>query len=153
MVLSVFWALLPVVSLGLLTPILAPIPFAHAAIRLRNRMFWFFSAAYGIISLTLWILFAIAIEDKWKPADGVNYAILSAVGVLASVHAFRLRRRVFAPSSPPTGRDRDSARVNGLNAASHSDDVLEVAIQRLESSGASSNIREAAAGLQAIGLR
>jgi len=32
-ILSVLWALLPTLTLGLLTPILAPIPFAHAAVR------------------------------------------------------------------------------------------------------------------------
>ena len=98
-ILSILWALLPTLSLGLLTPVLAPLPSAHAAVRLGERRLWFFSAAYGLASLTLWILWVMAIEKSWTPADGIFYASLLALGVLATIHAFRLRRRIYAPPS------------------------------------------------------
>jgi hypothetical protein len=93
--LSIMWALLPVLSLGVLTPFLAPIPSAHAAIRLRNQRLWYTSAACFVASLTLWILWVTAINLKWVPADGIFYAGLMAVSVLATVHAFRSRSCVF----------------------------------------------------------
>ena len=56
-ILSVLWALLPTLTIGLLTPILAPIPFAHAAVRLRDHQgLWLITAAYGFGSLTIWIM-------------------------------------------------------------------------------------------------
>ena len=100
-ILSVFWALLPTFSFGLLTPLLAPLSFAYAAARLRKRRLWFFSATYGLTSLISWILCIIAIEEYWVHAFRVFYAILFAVGVIATIHAFQLRRSVFAP--PSTG--------------------------------------------------
>jgi hypothetical protein len=96
--LSILWALLPVLSLGVLTPFLAPIPSAHAAIRLRNRRLWYISASYFLISLSFWVLWVTAVNLKWVPADGIFYAVLMAVSVLATVHAFRSLRCVFARS-------------------------------------------------------
>jgi Caspase domain len=93
-VLSVFWTLLPVLSLGILTPILAPIPSAHAAVKLHDRKLWLISAAYGISSLTLWILWVVEVSKRWNFAY-ITYTGLLAVGIIATIHAFRLRRRVF----------------------------------------------------------
>ena len=96
--LSIIWALLPVITVGVLTPILAPIPTVHAAIRLRDQRLWYISAAYFLSSLTLWILWIVSINKKWTPADGIFYLVLVAVGVLAAVHAFMIRRYVFTRS-------------------------------------------------------
>jgi hypothetical protein len=85
----------------MLTPFLAPFPFAYAAARLKDRRLWLFSASYCLASLTLWILWIIAIEKYWTPADIIFYLILLALGLLATIHAFLLRRRVFAPPSLP----------------------------------------------------
>ena len=95
-ILSILWALLPTLSFGLLTPFLTPFPFAYAAARLGECRLWFFSAAYGLTSLATWILFIIAATKYWTPAAWIFYATLLTLGGLATIHAFRLRRRVFA---------------------------------------------------------
>jgi hypothetical protein len=100
---SVFWALLPILSaIAFLAPFLAPLPFAHAAVRLRDRRLWLISAAYFLVLLTLWILFVTFTQTTWTGGSSVFYTLLLAIGLLATIHAFRLRRRVFAPRSPPT---------------------------------------------------
>jgi hypothetical protein len=90
--------LLPALSLGVLTPLLAPFPFAYAAVRLGERRLWWFSAAYGLASLTLLRLIGTAADRPGTPAVGIIYASLLALGVVATIHAFQLRRRVFAAS-------------------------------------------------------
>lgn len=96
----VLWALLPVISIGLLTPILAPIPFCYAASRLTDQRLWLSAAIYGIGSLILWILWIVAIENKWTAASLAFYFVLIALSVVATVHAFRLRRLVFGAARP-----------------------------------------------------
>lgn len=44
---TILWALIPALSLGFL----APVPFAHAAVRLQQRRPWAVTATYGIGSL------------------------------------------------------------------------------------------------------
>lgn len=95
-ILSVLWALLPALPLGVLTPLLAPFPCAYAAVRLGERRPWLFSAAYGLASLTLLRFLGMAADRPGTPAVGIIYASLLALGVVATMHAFRLRRRVFA---------------------------------------------------------
>ena len=107
-VLSFFWALLPTLTIGLLTPLLAPIPFAHAAARFHERRLWLIACAYGVGSLILWILWIIAINKKWTAASLILYFVLLALGVVATIHAFKLRRLVFAAPSPPTAADSSS---------------------------------------------
>ena len=107
-VLGFFWALLPVLSFGVFTPLLAPIPFAHAAARFHERKLWLIACAYGIASLTLWILWYIAIIEKWTAASIIFYFVQLALGVMATIHAFKLRRLVFAAPSPPTAADSRS---------------------------------------------
>jgi hypothetical protein len=108
MVLSFFWALLPTLTIGVFTPLLAPIPFAHAAARFHERRLWFIACAYGVGSLMLWILWIVAISEKWTAASLVFYFAQLTLGVVATVHAFKLRRLVFAASSPPTAADSGS---------------------------------------------
>jgi TIR domain len=110
-ILSVLWALLPLLTIGILTPILAPIPFAHAAVRLRGQGLWVITAAYGFGSLTVWIMWIVAINENWTAASLIFYFILLAIGVVATIHAFKLRSRVFAPPSPPTATNSSSPRA------------------------------------------
>ena len=107
-VLSFFWALLPTLTIGLFTPLLAPIPFAHAAARFHERRLWLIACVYGVGSLILWILWYVAIVKKWSAASLIFYFILLALGVVATIHAFRLRRLVFAAPPPPTAADSSS---------------------------------------------
>jgi Helix-hairpin-helix motif len=87
------WALIPLLSLGLL----APVPFAHAAVRLRQRSMWAVTAAYAIGSL-LWIVAASLPEGDW--GDTLLSIVAPVLIAVGTAHAFLLRRRVFAP--PPT---------------------------------------------------
>lgn len=89
----VLWALMPVLSFG----VLVPVPFAHAAVRLHDRRLWLITSAY----VTAWIpLFVTSIAT-----DGVADFLYLTLAVIATAHALPLRRRVFAESSaspPPT---------------------------------------------------
>jgi Helix-hairpin-helix motif len=90
---TILWALIPLLSFGLL----APVPFAHAAVRLRQRWLWVVTAVYAIGSL-LWIVAASTPEGGW---GDTLFGIVALVLIVAGTpHAFLLRRRVFAP--PPT---------------------------------------------------
>jgi cytochrome c biogenesis factor len=92
---TIVWALVPLLSLGLL----APVPFAMAAVRLRQRRLWLVTAVYAIGS-------ALVIVWALRPEGGQGDALFATVGLLLMVagttHAFLLRRRVFTPS--PTTR-------------------------------------------------
>jgi hypothetical protein len=94
---TILWALLPLLSLGLL----APVPFAVAAVRLRQRWLWVVTAGYAIGSALL-IVGAFSPEGGWGEAlSGTVLLLLMAGG---TTHAFVLRRRVFVPS--PTRIER-----------------------------------------------
>lgn len=89
---TILWALIPLLSLGLL----APVPFAMAAVRLRQRRIWLVTAAYAIGS-------ALLIVGAFTPEGGRGEALVGPVLLLLMVggttHAFLLRRRVFTPSA------------------------------------------------------
>jgi Caspase domain len=87
-VVSVLWALSPLLSLGFLTPV----AFAYAAFRLHARGFWVITAAYTVI----WLLGVMDLLD-----DGYLGYWWFAYMAVATVHAFSLRRRVFASRSTP----------------------------------------------------
>jgi len=90
-VVPVLWALMPALSLGLLVPV----PFAHAAVRLRDRTLWVITTAYAIV----WLALLLSLSAVYTALS----LVIQLLVVVATVHAFRLRRRVFAPSSaPPT---------------------------------------------------
>ena len=92
---SVLWALIPVLSLGILTPI----PFASAAIKLKGGALWAITTVYALVWLAL--LVALLTGSEWALAS------VLVLSVVATVHAFVLRRRVFAPSlSAPTVQQR-----------------------------------------------
>jgi Protein of unknown function (DUF3592) len=88
---TILWALIPLLSLGLL----APVPFAVAAVRLRQRRLWVVTAAYAIGS-------ALLIVGAFSPQGGWGEVLVATVGLVLMVagtaHAFLLRGRVFAPS-------------------------------------------------------
>jgi Protein of unknown function (DUF3592) len=94
---TILWALIPLLSLGLL----APVPFAVAAVRLRQRRMWLVTAVYATGS-------ALLVVGAFSPEGGGGDALFGPVLLLLMVagttHAFLLRRRVFAPS--PTGTTR-----------------------------------------------
>ena len=85
---SAFWALIPVLSAGLLTPA----PFVHAAIRLRNGALWVVAAAYALV----WLMILLAAGSQ--PATLLPLLLLLAL--VGTVHAFALRPRVFGPAAP-----------------------------------------------------
>lgn len=94
----VLWALMPVLGCGVL---LTPVPFAYAAIRLRDRKLGWITLAYTV----LWL--ALGITDVALGGygfGGVCAALLLVLAGVATVHAFELRDRVFPPPAPPTAR-------------------------------------------------
>jgi hypothetical protein len=100
---TVFWALMPTLSLSLL--ILVPIPFIQAALRLRDPKLRMIAVAYPIA----WVaMLVISIATK-----GGSVALFILLIAFATVHAFRLRRRVFAIPSRPTDRIQGSADIPG----------------------------------------
>lgn len=90
---SVLWALVPLISLG----ILAPVTIGHAAVRLRSRAV---AVSAGVYAACVAVLFVGANAFGPHPPGLVRGVI--AAGVLGAwlggtVQAFALRRRVFMP--------------------------------------------------------
>ncbi|MEV6411102.1 caspase family protein [Kribbella sp. NPDC051718] len=82
---SAFWALIPVLSLGLLTPV----PFIHAASKLKDGG----SKAAAVIYSVVWLGLLIGI------GSGIQLtALVFLLAIGATIHAFVLRPRVFAPA-------------------------------------------------------
>ena len=97
---SVLWALIPVLSLGLL----APVPFIHAAVRLRSQALALASFVYaaGVVA-------SVALSQDWE-TEQASAQVLVVLIVIATVHAFLLRARVFASSTAPPRPRVESAR-------------------------------------------
>jgi len=91
----VLWALIPVLSLG----VLVPLPFLYAARRLGDRTLWRITFGYAIAWLAFWIN---ALTRPYSSGAGI---LILALAVVASVHALRLRKRVFAGSAAAPPRD------------------------------------------------
>jgi hypothetical protein len=91
----ILWASLPLLTWGLL----APVPFVHAAVRLRSWTMWLVAAFYTIV----WAVVGPAGVLAQNPDANEAVAGLSQLGlvVAATMHAFLLRDRVFPPSPPP----------------------------------------------------
>jgi hypothetical protein len=114
-ILHVLWALLPVLSFGILTPV----PFVHAAVRLRDRRLWLITAAYTSAWLALLTTMLVTVPkgtganagtsvpsgtivaDVSSMGFDVAFPLSLALAVAATVHAFVLRSRVFPRPSPP----------------------------------------------------
>jgi hypothetical protein len=97
---TIIWALIPLLSFGML----APVPFAYAAVRLHQRRMWMVTGVYVIA----WLACALAtsapdgsLDDRFQ-----GTMILALMGA-GTTHAFLLRGRVFAP--PPIQRALASA--------------------------------------------
>jgi hypothetical protein len=91
---TVLWALILALSFGLL----APVPFAHAAVRLQQRRLWVVTAPYAIGVVALFV-FSTAPNGSW--GDAVFGTVLFALMVVGTIHAFVLRGRVFTPPPAP----------------------------------------------------
>jgi hypothetical protein len=90
---SFAWALVPLVSLGLLTPV----AMGYAALRMRSRVLWAATAGYSIAMITAFTLSAAApLRTGSHAAVG---ELLTACFVLSwlggTVHSLLIRRRVF----------------------------------------------------------
>ena len=90
---TILWALIPALSFGFL----APVPFAHAAVRLQQRRLWAVTAAYAIGVVALFV-FSASRKGSW--GDLVFGTVLFALMIGGTIHAFVLRGRVFAAPSP-----------------------------------------------------
>jgi Protein of unknown function (DUF2510)/Helix-hairpin-helix motif len=98
----ILWALIPALSLGLL----APVPFAHAAVRLKQRRLWAVTTAYAIGSLG-WLVGVATPEGGW--GDLLFGIVVIALVVVGTTHALVLRGRVFAPRAAPPATDPATA--------------------------------------------
>ena len=88
---SILWALLPLLTWGLL----APVPFVHAAIRLRTVGMWAVAAAY-VIAWAVVGPAGILVQDPDLDEAVAAFSQLGLV-VAATANAFVLRGRVFPP--------------------------------------------------------
>jgi hypothetical protein len=90
-VLSFLWALIPILSFGIVTPL----PIILAAVRFRRRSLWIAAALYVATSV-LFIVLLIRTEDS---PSGTEYDIGTVgyfiVMIAAIIHAFFLRKRYF----------------------------------------------------------
>jgi len=85
----ILWALLPLLTWGLL----APVPFVHGAVRLRTVRLWLVAGFYVIV----WLVVGPAGVLAQDPDVNEAVAGFSQLGlvVAATTHAFFLRERVF----------------------------------------------------------
>jgi len=88
---SFLWALLPLLTWGLL----APVPFVHAAIRLRTVGLWAVAAVY-VVAWALVGPAGILVQDPELDEAVAAFSQLGLV-VAATANAFVLRGRVFQP--------------------------------------------------------
>lgn len=90
---SVGWALLPLVSIGLLTPV----GMAYAAYRLRSRVLYIATACYTLaVGLAFAVSAASPVRTGTHAAAGeLLLGCLGASWVGGTVHSFLIRRRLF----------------------------------------------------------
>lgn len=95
------WALLPVLSFG----VLAPAPIVHAAFKLKRPALWAYGAGYIAALVTFLALVGSAPEDSSGTPTGAmsdfGVAMFLLLIATATIHAFRLRPEVF----PTDGAD------------------------------------------------
>jgi hypothetical protein len=87
-IISVIWVLVPIMSGGLLAPIL----FVFAAARLNDWRLWLAAAIYA----SLWVAAIWSVDVH----DGLFGFLLLALIGSTTTHAALLRRRIFYPDSP-----------------------------------------------------
>ncbi len=88
--LSVVWALIPVVTFGWG----APFTFTYAAVRLRSQALGFCAGAYGLVAIATFYLAGNNNENSWQSNAGAAIAVVA--GAVATAQAFAIRRRVVA---------------------------------------------------------
>ena len=88
--LSVGWALIPLVTIGLG----APFSFAYAAVRLRSKVLAISAAAYAVLAaLNLWVGGSTANDNSWQSTFSVTISFVTmAVG---TGQAFAVRKRLL----------------------------------------------------------
>jgi len=111
---SVGWALVPLVTLGLASAA----TFAYGAIRLRSRPLGFCAAVYGLAAAAFLYLTNVAADPSWQSNLGVEIGLASAV--IATGHAFAIRQRVL---DGRTATAEDKAR-EALRRRDHSRKLL-----------------------------
>ena len=99
--LSVGWALIPLVTLGLASVA----TFGYGAIRLRSRSLGVCAAVYGLAGSAFLYLTNIGPDPSWQANLGVEIGLTSAA--IATGHAFAIRQRVL---DGPTVTAEDKAR-------------------------------------------
>ncbi len=95
-VVSLWYFVVVIASLG----VLAPIPFVHAALRLRRAVLWVFVVLYGVLAATLFSLvgFIEAKDEKAEAIIAVSWFVGTIVVIAAAcIHLARLRRRILYP--------------------------------------------------------
>jgi Helix-hairpin-helix motif len=99
--LSVGWALIPLVTLGLASVA----TFGYGAIRLRSRSLGVCAAVYGLAASAFLYLMDVGPDPSWQANLGVEIGLTSAA--IATGHAFAVRQRVL---DGPTVTAEDRAR-------------------------------------------
>lgn len=87
-VLSYVWSFIPLLSIGLLSPL----PIIHAAFKLRTWTLWVAGALYTVALVTVF-----AADPDSAELPGWAGAILFGLIIVPTAHALTLRRRVFEP--------------------------------------------------------
>jgi hypothetical protein len=91
---TILWALIPVLSFGLL----AFLPFAHGAVKLHNRRMWLVTAAYGVA--TILVLGPLgAVSNTGDLGAFLFTGAWFGLILFATVHAFLVRHLVFSPTT------------------------------------------------------
>lgn len=88
---SVLWALLPLVTLGLLSPVLI----IHAAAKLRRVWLWLFAAAYVGVAAYAFANLPSVDDANYSAAENLSGGLILLLMLGGTLHAFLLRGRVF----------------------------------------------------------
>ena len=110
-VLSVIWALIPVLTFGWG----APFTFTYAAVRLRSKALGVCAGAYGLVAVVTFYFEGSSNDNSWQSNAGAAIALVA--GAVATAQAFAIRERLIRPSRP-TDKGRSDA------ALAHATEVL-----------------------------
>lgn len=104
---GVLWALLPLLTIGLLA---GPV-FGYAAVRLRSWILGVCGFGYLAASVTGIALAATSYNLTTFPSAAGAVTWFAIVPVVSCTHALLIRRRVFSPPTPYTAVDRARERL------------------------------------------
>lgn len=103
-VLSVVWALIPVLTFGWG----APFTYTYAAVRLRSKALGLCAGAYGLVAMVTFYFEGSSNDNSWQSNAGAAIALVA--GAVATAQAFAIRERLIRPSrSLDKGRSDDAA--------------------------------------------